>query len=85
MNGDELAAVGKCGFDLDVVNHLGDAIHDLRAGEHLRPGFHQSSDAFTVPRAFQDKVGDERHCFRVVELDAAFEPAARHSRGHGDQ
>lgn len=27
VNGDELAAVWECGFDLDIVNHLGNALH----------------------------------------------------------
>ena len=36
MHGDELCAVGKRRLDLDVVDHLGDAVHALRAGDDLR-------------------------------------------------
>ena len=53
--------------------------------EHMRAGFHQPGDGFAVARAFQDEIGNQRHGFRVIELDAALEPAARHHRGHGDQ
>ena len=31
MHGDELGAVGKRRLHLDVVDHLGDAVHHLRA------------------------------------------------------
>jgi hypothetical protein len=38
-----------------------------------------------VARAFHDEVGDQRHRFGVVELHAAFQPSARHLRGHRHQ
>ena len=38
MQGDELAAVGERRLDLDVGHHLGDAVHDLVAGQHLAAG-----------------------------------------------
>ena len=38
---DELCAVGERRLDLDVVNHFRNAIHDLRAGQHVRAGFHE--------------------------------------------
>ena len=85
MNGDELGAVGKRGFDLDVVNHLGDAVHALRAGDDVRPVAHQLGNGAAVARAFQDEIGNQRHRFRMVELDATLEPAARHHGGNRDQ
>ena len=36
MHGYQLGAVGKCRLDLDVVDHLGDAVHALGAGDDLR-------------------------------------------------
>src|SRR5882757_186776 len=85
VHGDELGAVGESGFDLDVVDHFGDAIHHLVAGEDVGALLHQLGDAFAVARAFQDEVADQRHRFRMVELDAAIEAAARHDRGHRNQ
>ena len=85
MHGDQFGAVGECRLDLDVVDHLWDALHHLGAGEHMGAVAHEIGDAFAVARAFQDEIGDQRHRFRVVELDAALEPAARHHGGHGDQ
>ena len=38
VDGDELGAVGKRGLDLDVMDHLGDAIHALRAGDDMGAG-----------------------------------------------
>ena len=49
------------------------------------PRFHQLGDGAAVARAFEDEIGDQRDRFRMVELDAALQPAARHHRGHGDQ
>jgi hypothetical protein len=33
--------------------------------------------------ALVDEIRDQRYGFRMVELDAAFEPLARDDRGHG--
>src|SRR3984885_15011479 len=41
VHGDKLGAVRARRFDLNVMDHLGDAIHHLRAGAHPRPGLHQ--------------------------------------------
>ena len=40
MNGDELNAVGECRFDLDVMDHLWNALHHLIAGDDVGTGFH---------------------------------------------
>src|SRR5215813_8724578 len=45
MHGDELGPVREGRLDLHVVNHLGDALHDLIALQHLGAGFHQLSHA----------------------------------------
>jgi len=52
MDGDELGAVGKGRLDLDVVDHLGNAIHHLRAGDDMGASFHQLRHRFAVARAF---------------------------------
>ena len=85
MHGDKLGAIGKGRLDLDVVDHLGDALHDLVAGDDVGAGFHEVGDGAAVARALDDEVGDQRDGFRVVEPDAALQPLARHDRGHRDQ
>src|SRR5262249_41376366 len=85
VNGDELATIGKCGFDLDVVDHLGDSIHDVLAREHMRTSLHKCGNAFSVACALQNKIGDKRHSLGVIEFDSAIKAAARHHRGHGNQ
>src|SRR5665213_628424 len=83
--GDELGAVGEGRFHLDVVDHLGDAIHALRARDDMGAIAHQLGHGTAVARAFQDEIGNKRHRFRMVELDAALEPAAGHHGGARDQ
>ena len=85
MDGDELGAVGEGRLDLDVVDHRGDPVHHLVGGEHMRAGLHQFGDRAPVARPLDDEVGDQRDRLRVIELDAALEPPARHHRRHGDQ
>ena len=38
---DEFGPVRKRRLDLNVVDHLGDAVHALRPRDHLRAGLHQ--------------------------------------------
>src|ERR1043166_9143902 len=85
VHGHEFGAVGKGRLDLDFVDHLGDAVHDLAARDHMRALLHQLGDRAPVARPFEDEIRDQRHRLRMVELDAAFEPAPRHHGGHGDQ
>src|SRR5262245_65208451 len=51
----------------------------------MRTGFHELGDGAAIARPFEDVIADQRHRLRMVELDPAFEPAARHDRGHGEQ
>ena len=85
VDGDELGAVGKGGFDLDVGDHFGNSGHDLVSGDDVGAGFHEVGDGAAVAGAFNDEVGDEGDGFGVVELDAAVEAAAGDGGGHADQ
>src|SRR3984885_9078220 len=85
VHGDELGAVGKRRLDLNFRNHFGDAIHHLRAGNDVAATLHQFGDAVAVTRTLENEIGNERHRFRMVELDAALKPPARDHRRHGDQ
>src|SRR6185437_16045523 len=81
----QLGAVRKSGFNLNFRNHFGYAVHHLRTGDDVRTFLHELGDRASVARAFENEIGDERDSFRVIELDAALEPASRHHRRHGDQ
>ncbi len=85
VDGDELGAVRERRLDLDVVDHLGDAVHDLAARDDMRPGFHQIGDGASVPRALDDVIGDESDRLGMIELDAPLQPLAGDDRRHGDQ
>ncbi len=85
MNSDELRPVREGRLDLHVMDHFGDARHDLIAGQHLTAGLHQVSDAASVPGALDDKISDQGDRFRVVQLDAPLQTAPCDHGGHADQ
>src|ERR1700722_11265768 len=85
VHGDELGAVGKRRLDLNFRNHFGNAVHHLRARNDLAAALHQFSDAVAVACTLENEIGNERDCFRMVELDAALKSPARDHRRHGDQ
>src|SRR5262245_49272614 len=76
-HGDEFGPVRKCRLHLDVVDHLRDSLHHLRAGQDLGAGLHQVGDRAAIARPFNDEVGDEGDGLGMVQLDAALEPSAR--------
>src|SRR5436190_23940987 len=81
----QLRSIGECRLHLDVMNHLGDAIHHLIARKHVSARLHQLGNGLAVARTFENEIGDQRHAFRMIELDAAVEAAARYHRSHGNQ
>ena len=78
MDGDQFGTVGEGGFNLNVVDHLGDTVHDLVAADDRCSVAHQIGDRGAVTRAFDDKVADQRDGLRVVEFNAPFKPSTRH-------
>src|ERR1700720_2628803 len=85
MDGDELGAVGEGRLDLDLVDHVGDTVHQLLGVQNLGAVLHQVGDRAAVARALDDEIADQRHGFGIVELDAALEASARDIGRHGDQ
>ena len=67
------------------MDHLGDTVHDLIAGNYAGAGFHQFGDGATVTGSFDDEIADQRNGFRMVQLHTAFKAAARDHGGHGYQ
>ena len=85
VHSDELCAVRKCGFHLNVVDHVGDAVHHLISGDDMRACFHEFGDGAAIACAFHDEIADERDRFGIVELDAALQTLAGDHCGHGDE
>jgi hypothetical protein len=71
MHGHELRPVGERPLDLHLVNHLGDAIHDLRAPEDSPPDIHQVGDTFSVANQLEELRREERDGFGVRKAKTA--------------
>eukprot|EP01022_Parablepharisma_sp_SALTPOND_P030350 TRINITY_DN760_c2_g1_i1.p2 TRINITY_DN760_c2_g1~~TRINITY_DN760_c2_g1_i1.p2 ORF type:complete len:1290 (-),score=479.69 TRINITY_DN760_c2_g1_i1:1065-4934(-) len=85
VDGDQLAAVGEGGLHLDVGDHLRHALHDVGATQDGGAFGHQLGHGLAVARALHDGGGDQRHRFRIVELQAPCLAAFGHQRGGEDQ
>jgi hypothetical protein len=70
MHGDEFCAIRKRGFDLNIGNHLCNAVHHIGFGEHVAAFAHELGDCFAIARAFHHGSADEANSFRVIELQA---------------
>ena len=84
MHGHQLGAVRKRGFDLDIWNHFGDAIHHIGFGEHMAAFAHELRDGFAIPCTFHHSGADEGDRFWVVELQSACF-AALGQQGSGEE
>ena len=71
MHGNELGAIGKSGFNLNVGNQLGNTVHHITPREDAAALAHQLSDGFSVACAFHYGCADERNRFWVIEFQAA--------------
>lgn len=85
MDRHQFGAVRERGFNLYVVDHLGNAVHDLIAGEDMGTGFHEFGNGAAIARAFDDEIGNEGDGLGMVELDATLEPATCHIGSHRNQ
>ena len=85
VDGDELAAVGEGRLDLDVVQHLGDALHHLVGARTARPLDHQVGDPGSVAGPLDHPGREQGDRLGVVEADAARQPVAGDHAGHGEQ
>ena len=73
MDGDQLGTVRKGGFDLNVMDHLGDAIHTLVDRNHMPSCLHQLGNRFAVTRSLDNKIGDQGNRLWMVQLDATLQ------------
>src|ERR1700716_4104477 len=59
MNGDELGSVREGRLDLDLLDHLGHAVHDLLASQDFRAGLHQVRHRVAVASPFDNRVSNQ--------------------------
>lgn len=82
MHGDELGSVGERSLDLDRMDHLGDAFHDVVASEDRGSERHKIGHRASVPDSFEDLRRDESDGFGMVEFEAAFPTTTSHVGGN---
>lgn len=85
MNGDEFCAIRESGFDLDVVNHFGNAFHHFITGNQSGAITHELGDGFSIACAFENFRSDECDDFGVIQLQSAIAAAAGEVTGNDDQ
>src|SRR5262249_3834323 len=84
VNGDELGPVGEGGFDVDLLDHVGDAVHELIASQRLPALRHELGNRLAISGPFEDDIGDQRDALRVVQLEASCESPPSDDRGNRD-
>jgi len=73
MHGHQLGAVREGRLDLNIMDHLGNALHHLGAGQHTCPLRHQRRNTLAVARALDHVIGNQRDRLGIVELDATLQ------------
>ena len=81
MHGDELAAVWKRAFDLDLVDQLRHSFGDVFRAQELPAEVHQLGDGAAVANELEQLRGDERHRLGMVQPEAPREPLLREDAG----
>src|SRR5262245_24925460 len=85
VNCDELGAVGECGLHVDLLDHVGDAVHELIASQYLRALRQELGNRPSIAGAFQNDVGDQRDALRMIQLEASCQAPPSDDRGERDQ
>src|ERR1700682_4892565 len=67
------------------MNHLGDAVHYVRAAQYRSPVTHDLRDRLAIARRFQNLRRKNRDRLRIVQLQAARLTLACNLRSHEDQ
>src|SRR5215468_12759790 len=85
MDRDELGAVRKRAFHLDLADHLAYAFHHAVQRENRRPDAHDLGNRSSVADQFEDFRGDQRNRFRMIEPEPAGAPPSRELAGAEDE
>jgi len=67
VQGHQLGSVGERRFDLDSVEHLGNAFHHIVAGQDLAAFFHEIYHGAAVSGTLKHPGGKQRNCFWMIE------------------
>src|SRR5262245_50976288 len=84
VNGDELGSVGEGGFDVDLLDHVGDAVQELIASQDLPALRHELGNRLSISRPLENDVGDQGDRLRVVQFEASSEPPPSDDCGDRD-
>ena len=74
VQGDELRTVGERRFDLDLGEHVGDALHHVGTSEDVAAVLHQVGHTTTVPSRFEHPGGEHGDRLGIVEAEPSFAP-----------
>src|SRR5262249_38971006 len=85
MNGDELRAVRKRAFHLDLADHVPHTLHHGVARKDRRPDAHDLGDRLAVADELEELSRDQRDGLRMIELQAAAAPFSRELTGTDDE
>ena len=77
VDGHELRPVGERALDLDLGDHLGDAVEHLVRAEQPAAEVHELGDRPAVTDELEQLRRDERHRLDIVQPHAAREPLLR--------
>src|SRR5262245_30254621 len=85
VNGDELGPVGEGGFHVYLLDHVGDAVHELFAAQHPPALRHELSNRRSISGPFEDDIGDQSDALRMIQLETSCESPASDDRSESDQ
>ena len=81
---DHLGALDEAALDVEERDHLGDAGQDVVGGQQPAREIADLGIGLVLPGRGQDLVGDQRHGFRMVQLEAQGPVAPGEFGGHED-
>ena len=82
MYSDQFGSIRERCLDLNLADHIGNAVHDIVAGQNLCAELHQLHNGLSVPCQFQKLGTDLGECFRVIQFQAACSPLFGEITGH---
>ena len=85
VDGDEFGAIRKSCLDLDIMNHFGNAFHDIIASQQRGSITHEHGDRLPIARAFQQCRCDEGHGLRMIQFQSPLTTPPGEIAGHDDE
>lgn len=85
MHGHEFGPVGEGPLDLDRMDHLGHAFHDVLPRKNGGAEGHQIGHRAPIANSLHHVHGNQGDCFWVVNFEAAFAAAANNIYRNNDE